>query len=212
MQQLGQIGGEAAHRFGEHQALVALVGVGRGGVGQGVDQRALLVLLVAGVLVQPHDRDTAVVDAGFVDLLGGHAHRLGQLEGGGVAAELVVQLLGDLAQAVGELLEGAGAAHEGLAIAEVVADVAGDEVDGVGLERGVVTVLVAVDGFEEADGAHLNQVVHRVGAPAGQAAGDLLDEGQVLGDQLLFLAGGDVGVDLAHACWASLLERGFHLG
>ena len=95
-----------------------------------------------------------------------------------------------MGKSVGKLLQGPGTPHQALAIPQVVADVAGDVVDREGLELGVVTVLVAVDGLEQADRAHLDEVLDGVGAPPGQSASDLPDQRKVLQHQGLTLLRG----------------------
>ncbi|GAA2436034.1 hypothetical protein GCM10010405_18960 [Streptomyces macrosporus] len=116
------------------------------------------------------------------DLLHRHAHELGQLLGGGGAAQPAAQFLVGPGQFDAQFLEAARNAHGPAGVPEEALDLPDDVGDG---ERGELHLPVQVepvDGLDQPDGADLDDVVHRLG-PVAETGRDVVDEGEVEFDE-----------------------------
>ena len=114
-------------------------------------------------------------------------HRAGEREpvvGGGreIRARLVGLRVGGDPHALALGAEPAGEADHRAAVAQVVADLAGDRRGRVGLEAHAAARVVAVDRLDQADRAHLDEVLQRL-AGAVEAAGDRAHQREVALDQ-----------------------------
>src|SRR5215218_5014916 len=156
---LGQAGDEGAERGPVLERLQALV-LGadvladRGGV------------LAAGRGVQGHDRIGVGGVEALQHLLLGQVGLGGDLGDGGGAPDLLGQLGHHLVQPQVQLLEPPGHPHRPALVAEVALELADDGRGGVGRELHLPLQVEAVDGLQQPDGAHLDQVLQRLPAVA----------------------------------------------
>src|SRR5215211_7287428 len=141
-------------------------------------------VLAPGGGVQGDDRVGVGGVQALQHLLLGQAGLGGDLGDGGGAADLLGQLGHHLVQRQVELLEPARHPHRPALVAEVPLELADDRGGGVGRELHLALQVEAVDGLQQPDGAHLDQVLQRLPAVA-EAAGQVLDQRQVQPDQLL---------------------------
>jgi hypothetical protein len=132
---------------------------------------------------------------------------------GGGAADLLGQLGHHLVERQVELLEPAGDPHRPALVAEVALELADDGRRGIGRELDLALQVEAVDGLQQPDGAHLDQVLQRLAAVA-EPPRQVLDQGQVQPDQLL-AQGRVAGLDEAPeqvlgepAVHGAVMERG----
>src|SRR5207249_10366145 len=91
-----------------------------------------------------------------------------------------------------QLLETPGDAHGLTRVAAVALELARDGGGGVGREFDLAVRVESVDRLDQADGGHLDQVVHRLPA-SGEPAGQVFDQPEVALDQPgtdLLVAGG----------------------
>ena len=120
----------------------------------------------------------------FLDLVVGAPSGLSQFLDGGLAAELVAELLRYDGQRAAQLLERTGHAHGPAAVTEEVHDLALDRAGGVRLKRHASGGVVPVDGLDQAQVAALEHVVVRHAAPC-EPAGDRTSQPRVAQNQCL---------------------------
>ena len=138
-------------------------------------------------------RGQLVHRTGAVGLLGlqaGHHifHRdvepLRDLARPGRPAELLGQRADDAGQLALQVLEPARDPGGPGVVAEVAPDLAGDRRDGEGEEVDAAVGVEPVHGADQTDGAGLFEVLERLAA-AAEPPGDVLNDGQMTGDQLV---------------------------
>ena len=111
------------------------------------------------------ERDRAVGARGLhglEDLVDAHAELRRDLVDRGAARELVGELVGRLVHLGGELLKATRHAHRPALVTEVALDLAHDRGRGIGGELEPSAGIEAVDRLDEADRAHLDEVVERL--------------------------------------------------
>ena len=113
-----------------------------------------------------------------------HAHAVGDLLGGGRAAELALERLADGGEVTGARAQGARGEVEG---ADGVDDRAADAQHRPALERDALARVEAARRLDQAEGAGGDQLVAVAVARVvvGHAADDGADQGEAVGDQLV---------------------------
>ena len=147
-------------------------------------------------LIHDIDRVTAVGINGLIEgnrlhdrFHGEHHSLLGQVQllcnffNGGVALQFIYKALLGLHGVVSRVAHGAAYAH-GIVIAQIAADFPDNHGDGIGTEAYALLHIEIVDGLDQADAAHLKQVVEILAA-VDKALDNAQHQTQVSADELV---------------------------
>ena len=146
---------ELRHQAGQGQQVLWLLPGSR----RGQQVAEAKVAFVAGWLVKRHLKAAARGHQPFQDFLLAQLQVLGELEGGGGAAQALVQLISRPCQPQGLFLAGAGHMQPPAGVPQVAFELADHTGHGVGDERRPVAGVVAVDGGDQSGPGGLAQVL-----------------------------------------------------